>query len=148
MQKILFKVCKRMNFRLNCQFFYLHQSKLWGKHTYKNSRIHQHHIFIIFPWCNMVETTSCTNAIMNSNMVCNNDVCINTSVHVWVFTFYHKKPKWTQCLSSPNTKKRIFLIIRNEINYTKTIVSPSHISKSFKVLFWEFCVQKDYDISN
>jgi hypothetical protein len=67
--KILFQVCKKMNFLLNCQLFYLHQSKLWGKHTYKNSRICKHHIFIIFPWWNMVEKTSYTNAIMNSNMV-------------------------------------------------------------------------------
>jgi hypothetical protein len=39
MQKILFQVCKRMNFLLNCRFFYLHQSKLWGKHIHKNSRM-------------------------------------------------------------------------------------------------------------
>jgi len=106
MQKILFQMCKRMNFLLNCQFFYLHPSKLWGKHIYKNSRICKHYIFIIFPWWNMVEKTSCINVIMNSNMVCNNDVCINRCVQVWVFTFYHEKPKWTQYLSSPNTTKK------------------------------------------
>jgi hypothetical protein len=133
MQKILFQVCKRMNFLLNCRFFYLHQSKLWGKHIHKNSRICKTSYLYHF---SMVEKTSCTNAIMKLNMVCNNDVCINTSVQVWVFTFYHKKPKWTQCLSSPNTtKKRLFLIIVNEINYTETIISPSHKSNPFKVLF-------------
>jgi hypothetical protein len=129
MWKILFQVCKKMSFHLNCRFFNLHQSKLWSKHTYKNWRICDHfsislsffhggmwwrkHLALMRSWIQTwwrLHQHKCSGL---SFYFLSQKAQVDTM-------FIKSKYKWSF---------RIFLIIRNEINYTKKIVSPLHKSK-------------------